>query len=220
MALWPWGAAIPEQSDLDVLVVTACPVPAGLRADVFHVLTECSLAPLPLEISLLVQSELQPWSHPAPFDLHYSEMYRSRVEAGQVPVPGTDLDLAAHLTVAHRHGITVLGTPIQQTLPVVPWADYVNSILADFDECVHRLPDSYAVLTMARVWATIVTGEVQSKESGGRWALEHLPPSLRDILERALSSYRYGGRPDFTLDRAMAEFRRYLATVVAAGLPG
>lgn len=213
------GCCNPRQSDLDVLALTTHPVPPDRRAELFRLLKERSRAPLPLEISILVQRDLEPWSHPAPYDLHYSELYRGRIEAGEVPGPGRDIDLAAHLTVTRRHGITIVGSSASQALPPVPWADYAHSILADFDECVRQLTQTYAVLSMARVWATLATGQVHSKESGARWALERMPPELRVILARALASYRQGDRCEFAADPDLAAFKRYLVTAVSEHIP-
>jgi len=77
----------------------------------------------------------------------------------------------------------VWGPPTQQMSSPVPWADYVYSILADFDECDSRLTQTYAVLSVARVWVTLATGQGHSKESGTNWVLERVPSHLHTILE-------------------------------------
>jgi hypothetical protein len=46
-----------------------------------------------------------------------------------------------------------------------------------------------AVLTLARIWMTVETGEIRAKETAADWALERLPPERRAVLERARAIY-------------------------------
>lgn len=209
-----FGCCNPRQSDLDVLAVTERPTPAELRLPLLRQLVGCSGAPLPLEMSVVVQPDVTPWIHPTPYDLHISEMHRAAVEAGQPLAPGLDPDLAAHVTVTRHCGITLAGSTPAVTLPPVPWEDYLDSILADFDDCVARLTETYAVLNMTRVWATLATGEIYSKDSSAEWALPRLPEDLRGILTRALDAYRHGDRQNFAADPRLPDYKRFMVDIV------
>jgi streptomycin 3"-adenylyltransferase len=109
-----------------------------------------------------------------------------------------------------RHGRALGGPPPEAVFPEVPRADYVDALLRDFIWCHDHGDDAtrYAILSMARIWATLATGEIHSKESGADWARERVPGDVRPLVERALESYRGDGR-DFPVDATA--FRRLAA---------
>ena len=45
------------------------------------------------------------------------------------------------------------------------------------------------MLTLARIWTTVATGEIKSKDAAADWALAHLPPEHRPVLEHARDLY-------------------------------
>jgi streptomycin 3"-adenylyltransferase len=45
------------------------------------------------------------------------------------------------------------------------------------------------VLTLARVWNTVVSGQVVAKDVAAEWALPLLPPEHRPVLARARDIY-------------------------------
>ena len=45
------------------------------------------------------------------------------------------------------------------------------------------------VLTFARIWTTLATGEIKSKDAAADWALAQLPPEHRPVLEHAKQLY-------------------------------
>ena len=48
------------------------------------------------------------------------------------------------------------------------------------------------LLTFARIWQTVVTGEIPSKDEGAAWAIERLPAADRAPLETARTMYLEG----------------------------
>lgn len=217
------GCFNPARSDVDVLVVTERPMSRDEKNIVASILLGASGdwtpgSPRPLEISFLSRHDLDPWRHPTPYDLHFGERWRPAFEEGLDEVlPGQttpDADLAAHITVVRERGIVLHGLPIDEVFPRVPRADYVDSLLRDFRWCRDHAAEAprYAILSMAREWATLATGELHSKDSGASWAAARLPSDLRPLVEAALASYRGDGRglePDPHPDR----LRRFTAFV-------
>lgn len=196
-----FGCCNPMQSDLDLLVVTRESLRAGTRKGLDSLFREVSRRPLPLEVSVLAEPALRAWRPPAPYELHYSERYRLK----ESPGPGTDPDLAAHFTVARERGIALRGPEPRRCFPNVPWHDYVLAILEDFTLCSERLTRTYAVLSMSRVWATLATRELHSKESGAVWSMAHLrDPS---IVADALQSYRTGTSREFATDSRLPSYK-------------
>jgi streptomycin 3"-adenylyltransferase len=206
------GCFNPARSDIDLIAVTRGPLGPDARARVFDVFRRESGSydrpgwPRPLEVSSLSADDLRPWRYPTPYDLHFSS--GATEDRGR----GMDYDLAAHISILRRRGRAVLGPPVAAIFPTVPYADYLDSLGRDFASCRDEGHDwpRYAILSMTRVWATIASGELHSKASGARWALERLPVELRPLVESALESYVGDGR-DFPVDTE--RFRR-LATFI------
>lgn len=193
----------PARSDLDLLAITAEALTSAARQAVAALLLRRSGQPCPIEISFLQRSHLAPWRYPTPFDLHYSEAWRTKYEAmlasadARLWAPATqgdeacDSDLAAHLTVAWARGVCLWGAPIADTLPQPPREDYLSSLAEDLDWALAQwaeLPE-YVVLNLCRTLAYLREGSVLSKAEGGTWALAHLPPALQPPIRAALAAY-------------------------------
>jgi hypothetical protein len=127
--------------------------------------------PSPFELSFLRESYLHPWQYPTPFDFHFSEDWRDKtVEALAAPEwrlwvsqpPPTDPDLAAHVTITRARGICLVGKPIFKVFPEVPRADYIDSILADFDFARKLMADNpvYAILNFCRIYGYLREGRI------------------------------------------------------------
>lgn len=185
------GCFNPALSDIDVLVVTKRPLTSTERE---------GLAPLlaaggRIEISFLSEPSLRRWRHPAPYDLHFAW------KGSRLVGPGEDHDLAAHVTVARHGGVALLGPPPTDVLPDVPWEDYEDSLRRDLETCGEHGGGIYAVLSPARIWATLTEHVVHSKATGAAWALDRAPHEFRPLLSRVLETYRTGtSEPRFDRD--------------------
>lgn len=197
LAMGCWN---PSRSDIDLLVVAERSMPISTKWRVVQVLLRLSRAPSSIEASFLEARDLEPWSHPTPFDLHYSEDHRHRFEhelrSGGWKEWGRardrDGDLAGRVTVTRRRGICLWGRPIDAVFPEVPPGDFVASILADLEWARGRedVPTDYRLLNLCRAWAYLRDGLVVSKDEGGGWALDVLPAGLRGPIAAALAVYR------------------------------
>jgi hypothetical protein len=191
------GCFNPHVSDLDVLVVTSGALTPAQRSALGPLLA----ARPRLEIHFLSQPDLLPWRHPASYDLHFGS---------EGPVgPGKDHDLAAHFTVTREAGIALVGPPPRDVFPDVPWDDYEDSLLRDLESCGEHGGRLYAVLSPARIWATLTERVVHSKASGAAWALERAPEEFRPLISQVVETYRSGtSQPWFNRDevRPFVEF--------------
>jgi predicted nucleotidyltransferase len=212
------GGFNPELSDLDVLAVARRRTTVEEKRRLIEILADASGHPAPLEFHLLDQADLRPWQYPTPFDFHYSDVWRDALRADPAEALGRqgpfDPDLAAHLTVVRRHGVTLGGPPPAEVFPDVPWDDYVDSLVRDLrsTRSTGKPLPAYRVLSPARIWATLATGEIQSKDSGAAWALDSIRADLRPLLADALARYR-GETTAFDADEAALD--RYGAYVEA-----
>jgi streptomycin 3"-adenylyltransferase len=194
------GCFSPGQSDLDVLVIICDGMAMETKRGVGALLLGLSKNPAPIEISFLREADMQPWRYPTPFDLHYSELWREHVtrdlESGiwpawRAPQRG-DPDLAAHITVTRQRGVCLYGMSISSVFPAVPRSDYIDSVMKDVDEALSAIHENpvYAVLNACRTLAFLCDGHVMSKDEGGAWALQHLPPELHGVVMIALEQRR------------------------------
>ena len=193
------GCFQPGGSDLDVLVLLEHSPTPDHRRRWAELLLQISDAPSPIEISFLHRSQYSPWLHPTPYDFHFSKDWRAQMEnqlaAGDgyawEEAEGTDVDLAAHFTVARRRGVRLCGELIGAALPDVPWMDYWDSISRDVLWAYQRGADNpiYLVLNCCRVWAAADEQLVLSKAEGAVWAEQRLPPAQVEIVAAALALY-------------------------------
>ena len=206
------GCHNPAMSDVDLLAVTERPMGAETKRDVAEMLLERSMSPNGIEISFLTREHLTPWRHPAPFDFHYGEMDRGRIEAEMAgdawrqwdAAACTDPDLAAHITALRERGLVLWGETIPRVFPPVPRDDYLDSLMSDIDwtmDRFHELPFWSPVLNFCRVLAYLRIGGVMSKAEGARWGLEELPEELHAVIVAAKKAY-CGTDPDADYEHA------------------
>lgn len=89
-------------SDVDVLAVSRRSMDGGQRQALLDGLLGCSGAPAgarPVELTVVVQSEVRPWRMPPTCDFLYGEWLRAEFEAGTIPQPEPMPDLALLVTV-------------------------------------------------------------------------------------------------------------------------
>ena len=181
------------RSDLDVFVVSARPTKSDeKRRLVDRLLPVSGDGPRPVELTVVVQSDVKPWRHPPTLDFQYGEWLRGEFERGNLePWPKTNPDLASLVTMVLLADRPLLGPPPAEVLDPAPRAVYVDALLA----CVDPLLDDVetdtrnVLLTLARIWSSLDTGEVRSKDAAAEWALDRLPEEHRAVLARARAGY-------------------------------
>ena len=192
-------------SDLDLFVVTdrrlTHPEKAAIVAGLLPISGRDSRPARwrPLEVTIVAEGEIRPW-RPAPrMELQYGEWLRDEMLAGKVePEPAENPDLGVLLTMVRGHGQALLGPSAGDLLDAVPAADLarsmvdgVPSLMADLEGDTRNV-----LLTLARVWVTLETGEIRSKDEAADWAISRLPDEHRPTLRRARDLYRSGGYGD------------------------
>ncbi|MFE7558380.1 aminoglycoside adenylyltransferase family protein [Kitasatospora sp. NPDC057500] len=181
-------------SDLDVLAVTRQSLDdRGRRALTEGLLEISGLSPTvrPVELTVVVQSEVRPWRFPPRGDFLFGEWLRGELQDGGPPQPGPMPDLALALTMVLSGDHPLTGPPPGRLLDPVPHADLVRASVLGIPELLDDLPGDTrnVLLTLARIWTTLATGEVEPKDAAADWALAHLPPEHRPVLEHARYLY-------------------------------
>ena len=126
--------------------------------------------------TVVVNDAVVPWRYPPMRELQYGEWLRTDSLAGVVPDPVPDPDLALILTEVLIADRPLLGPRPAEVLDQVPFADVRRATL----DCVPGLIKDIegdtrnVLLTLARVWCTLATGEIRSKDDAATWAMERL----------------------------------------------
>ena len=146
----------------------------------------------PVEVTIVAEAELEPWRYPPRFDFQFGEWLREDIENDTAELgPTTNPDVALLLTMARRASRPLVGPPAAELLGPVPAADLSRALLDGVDEVLPGLEDDTrnSVLTLARIWLTVETGEIAGKDRAAVWALERLPAEHREVLARARAIY-------------------------------
>ena len=167
--------------------------------------------------------EVRPWRYPPRIDFQYGEWLREDLVGGTLaPSAAVNPDLAVQLTMVRATGRALRGpAPTDCSMPL-PHEDLVHAIT---DEVTPLLADLESdtrnvLLTLARMWTTVVTGEVATKDAAADWALARLPEAQRPAVAQARDSYLRGLEDAWDLpsvrsvaDAMASEIRRAAATV-------
>ena len=183
------------RSDLDVLVLSERRLSSDDKRLLGARLLRLSGRPLrPLEVTVVAQPEVRPWRYPPRMELQYGEWLREAFERGEVesePTPNTDLALLiAQVLLADR---PLSGPRPADVLEPVPVHDLERALLASVDDVLPGIVTATdtrnGILTLARIWGTLATGEIRSKDAAADWALARLPDEHRTALARARAVY-------------------------------
>ena len=145
-----------------------------------------------IELTIAVQSEIRPWHYPPRCDFQYGEWFRGEFEGGNLaPWPTPNPDLALLITMVMHGNKPLFGPPPAEIMDSVPQGDVVRSIVGGIPNLLDDLDRDTrnVVLTFARIWTTIATGAVRSKDAAADWALVRLPEEHRPVLARARAIY-------------------------------
>jgi len=212
IAAYIYGSAtlggLKPRSDVDVLAVAQRPTMSDERrslGDRFRLISARPSATNPrrsIELTIVVAGDVNPVRQPPRTDFQFGEWLRSRFDDGQVdPENPNDTDLVVLLTEALQHARPLLGPPAAQLVAAVDRNTLESSMLATLPALL--APDKVAtdtanvLLTLARIWITLATGEIAPKDVAADWASARLEPKSRWALEKARETYVTGAYDDW-----------------------
>lgn len=187
-------------SDLDVLVVSGRRTSDPERRALVDGLLQISGpgagrgGARPVELSVVVLGDIRPWRYPPRQEFMYGEWLRDAYERGDIPQPEPAPDLSVLITMVLQGNAPLVGPPPGQLLDPVPPQDLNRGATAGVPGLLDELESDTrnVLLTLARVWTTLATGEIRSKDAAADWALPHLPARHRAVLARARDLYLRG----------------------------
>jgi streptomycin 3"-adenylyltransferase len=132
-------------------------------------------------------------------ELQYGEWLRDAFLSGSIePEPSESPDLGVLITMVLQSGRALIGPAAPEVLDAVPRTDLVRAMVDGVPSLMADLADDTrnVLLTLTRIWTTVVTGEIRSKDEAADWALPRLTDPYRSTLERARDLYIGGGYGD------------------------
>jgi predicted nucleotidyltransferase len=210
LAAYLYGSAVASglrpDSDLDVLVISGRSLTGDERAAIVRRLLPISGRQAvggparSIELTILVRPALTPWRYPPSIELQYGDWMRAKLERGELPEwPHSNPDVAILIETARRAAVPLLGAPVAAVLEPVPRADLIRAMLDSIPVLMPGIDEGddirNGLLTLARIWTTLASGEIRSKDEAADWALARLPEEHRPVLAHARAAYR-GEEPE------------------------
>lgn len=127
-------------------------------------------------------------------------------------------DLALVITMALAGDRPLTGPRSAEVLAPVPHGDLVRASVAGIPELLAELEEDTrnVLLTLARIWTTLATGEIKTKDAAAAWALAQLPPRHRPVLEHARNLYlTYHYQDETWSDELRSQVRSHVEVVLA-----
>jgi Domain of unknown function (DUF4111) len=209
VAVYLYGSAtlggLQNHSDIDLFVLSARSLTGAEKRRVVDGLLQISCDPArgapswqdtrPLEVTIAARPGIDPWHFPPAMELQYGEWLRTELEAGAAfsvePTPNADLALL--LESVRRAGRPLVGPPARVAIGPIPAADLARAMLEGVEEVRPGIETgsdtTNGLLTLARIWFTLSTGEMAPKDMAADWAIPRLTGDDRAILERARGMY-------------------------------
>jgi streptomycin 3"-adenylyltransferase len=188
-----------SESDLDELVVSKRPITREEKQRLVDRLLAMSGRATRrgqwrrVELTIVVADKIRPWRYPPCRDFQYGDWLRDKLESGDVEPWQTtvDPDLALLITMVRIGDTPVLGPPPAEGTDPVPPDDLIKAMLDAIDSLrpgIHS-DTRNVILTFARIWSTLATGAIRSKDDAANWVLDRLPAEHRPVLARARAIY-------------------------------
>lgn len=145
-----------------------------------------------VELTIVVQGDVRPWRYPPRLDFQYGDWWRPEFESGVIePWQTENPDLSVLISMTMLYGRTVFGPPPAEVFDPIPhdhliraMVDGIGGLQDDLDSDTRNV-----ILTFARIWSTVATGIIRSKDAAANWALDRLPEEHRAVLARARDMY-------------------------------
>ena len=146
----------------------------------------------PIELTIVVESDIRPWRYPPRLDFLYGDWMRAEFESGDLtPWETPNPDLAPVITMVRSANRALFGPPPAEVFDPVPLVDLNRAIVEGIPGLLDELDSdtTNVVLTFARIWTTLATGTIRSKDAAANWALARLPEEHRPVLAHARAVY-------------------------------
>jgi aminoglycoside 9-adenylyltransferase len=217
VGIYLFGSAVvgglKPSSDVDILVATSNPPTFMQRKTLVAQLMSISgvignsQAKRPLELTVITVSAVVPWQFPPRAEFVYGEWLREEFEAGNVPEPVRDPDLAIVLKKVIDNSLPLYGTDAASLFEPVPLTDIRMAIRDSLPNLLAEATgdERNVVLTLSRMWLTAATGDIAPKDIAAQWAEKQAPPDHAVLLQYAREGYL--GKIEYQWEKSREDFK-------------
>ncbi len=144
-----------------------------------------------LEITLVNQAELSQLTFPVYREFQYGEWLRDDYVKGYIPNVVKDEDLAILLRKVRKNSLTLYGKEAEKVIPVISDSVFKDAILASLPHVLKEIEEdeTNVILTLCRMYYSIQTGEIISKDQAVDAMLPLTPDVFKPLLIKAKASY-------------------------------
>jgi streptomycin 3"-adenylyltransferase len=145
-----------------------------------------------LNLEIVAQPDVHPWRYPGRLDFQFGDWYRPEFASGNfAPWNSHNPDLGLLLKIVLQANRPLFGPPPAELLDPVPEADVRRAMLDSIPDLLSYLDgdERNVILTFVRIWTTLATGLIRTKDGAADWALPLLPAEHRAVLEHARAIY-------------------------------
>lgn len=196
-----------KDSDVDILAVVDCDIGEETRKALTDRLLKTSGrfgnsdGIRCLELTLVKMNDVVPWQYPPKLLYQYGEWLWDDFARGWISQTRNDPDLAITLSQARQHSVALTGIDASRLLEPIPAADLRRAMKDCLPGLLNNLKgdERNVLLTLARMWATAVTGSFLPKDKAAEWAAKRLSAECGALLCLAASAYRGEGADDWSV---------------------
>lgn len=200
LGIYLYGSAtmggLHPDSDIDILIITTEEMSDFTREIFTEKLLNISglvgcRTKRPLEVTVVNQNDITPWHFPPKCEYMYGEWLREEIEAGKIPQSCYDPDIAILLWQARKSSVALKGAESKKVIPAVPFHEIKKAIQSSLPYLIDSFEgdERNVLLTLARMWYSLETGEITSKDVAAEWALPKLPEEFFSLLKTAKEAY-------------------------------
>jgi len=116
------------------------------------------------------------------------------------------------LRIMEKHGVTLTGHPLRETLPTITDDDYRVALRSEAKERLGNLSTHSAVqiLHLCRILAFWRIGLVLATNEAGAWSIKNLDPRFQAMIERATIEHQSGSEPGTYNSYQLDQFAEYV----------
>lgn len=201
IGIYLYGSSIEDglqrHSDIDLFVVTNTALSTAVRKKLTSSFMDISgeignkKFLRPLEITIVNLYDLIPWAYPPRRELQFGEWLRPEIEKGLVLEAAQDPDLTILLKQVVQKNAPLIGPQAFEILPSVPDSDFRKAILDTLPLLLQSIAgdERNSILTLARMYYSLITRQITSKHRATTWLLTELPDEFHSLLNDAKLAY-------------------------------
>lgn len=144
-----------------------------------------------MEVTIVNQSELSNLKFPLHREFQYGEWLREEYSNGYIPETVKDEDLTILLRKLRLNSLALYGKEATEVIPIISDTVFNKAILASLPYLIREIEDDEinVILTLCRMYYSIQTGVVISKDKAVDYILLITPDKFKPILVQAKAVY-------------------------------